>query len=255
MKNAPNHALLAILAVVILAPFTCSGGSPPAYAEPSSLASDGLAKAPVSHAAEPIEAEPIEAETTHVAPWSAEAHACARLASNEAGLWSRHRPDIDTFLVCAVLVRFGRDDLLAYVASHHPRHTRLDRDDGNRWVAHLSTSLERPIGWPESRIPWESDSRGRAGWRARLDQAQAFLDAEQPIECLRAWPVAWGGPVTDHALLVSRLESGRYRIVAGPRIAGERPEWRRPDEQCSVDGETRARNVFLARVRELDEGR
>ena len=220
--------------------------------EPATLAPERAAlaieKAPSSS---PAPEAPIAQAT---ASWDTSVEATARLVTNEAGLLRSRHPGIDGALIASILQRFRGEleSVAEYVARNHHRHTRPNRTDSNRWVADLSVSLERPIGWPERSVPWATDARGLPGWIGRLEEAEANLSGLSELECPAAFPVSWGGPVTDHALLMARLESGRYRIVAGPRIAGELPGWRIESEQCSVGDERGSRNVYLARARELD---
>jgi len=193
--------------------------------------------------------------------WSDDAHRLARLATNEDGLTARRAERdprrIDIYLIAAVQLRRAASEATTVgdvIARYHTRHTRDGRRSG-AWIPSLSTSLNRPTSWPETAIPWDTSWRGRAAWEARLNEALEILASDNSgLDCPAAFPVSWGGPFVDLAVLVARLESGRFRIVAGPTIQGERPEWRVPEEQCSVGERARTSNVFLARARDLDRG-
>lgn len=238
-------------------------------------------KAPARQALPPAVAEPIappwerQPEPQEAARYSVREEAQARLTTNEAGLPSASHPTIDGPLIGWIVAHnadvFGIG-VEAWIARAHTRHTRAGRTDGNRWVAHLSASLERPEGWPEARIPWTS-ARGVVAWQARLDEARAWQDGRIPLVCPAAYPRTWGGPFVDRCNILRKLIAGTHRVVAGPPIADcvvtdpltgevvqvltEPAGARRDAEQCFVtddggDALTDARNVYLARTSELD---
>ncbi len=208
------------------------------------------------------EVAPAPAPEAEPSQYSADTVGQARLVSNEAGLMSRSRPGIDGALIGYIVNRNAEINdvtIAEWIAHAHHRHTRTTRTS-NRWIAYLDGSLNRPTGWPEVRVPWES-ARGRMAWQARLDEAQSYQRGEIELVCPVAYPTTWGGPYTDAENLYRLLDTGRYVIVAGPRIASitingvlrsELPGWR-VDEPCFVGAtETEAplfaaRNVYLAR--------
>jgi hypothetical protein len=276
MKNVTHtHVIAAAFGLLLISFGTChppSAGQPQAHAEPP-VADAAVSKAPESRPSTVIE----PAAPTSL--WPMEVFAQARLTTNENGLLRPDRPTIDGPLVGWIEAHNAEVNgmsLVDWIAHAHPRHARTDRTDGNRWVAHLAPSLDRPDGWPERAIPWETSSRGAAGWLGRLEEAQAWQNGEIDLTCPAAFPRTWGGPYVDRCNLLERLYAGTHRIVAGPPISPcvirdertgeivrtlvELPEHRIEAEACFVTDEggdriDAAHNVYLARVSDLRGGR
>ena len=266
-RNTPRAVAALALATTLIAVALALAEPLPEKAPASTP--EPAAPAPQVLAPEPIAPDPAPGYTVDVV-------AQARLATNEGGLPRASTPTIDGALIGAIVARnahwAGDVTIAEWIAQAHHRHTRAGRTDGNRWIADLGGTLERPDGWPESRIPWDSQ-RGRLAWQARLDEAVAVQSGELAAVCPAGLPRSWGGPYVDRCLLLRQLIAGTHRVVAGPPITDcvvtdpvtgevvsvltEPATARRPGEQCFLlddggDQITTSRNVYLARVRDLN---
>ena len=114
---------------------------------------------------------------------------------------------------CVAIVEARGSRSLDELRDMHPRALAAHRVDGRRWIAGLSATLERPDGWPEERVPWET--RGRAGWERTLEAVRDTLAGRRSV-CTSA-PQFWGGPDVDADRIARHLARGAVVVCSGTR--------------------------------------
>lgn len=141
-----------------------------------------------------------QCSAAHADVWTEQEILLGRLAVNEAT-----GRVADTIAIVEARGHVSVDELRRM----HPRALAPVRTDGRRWIAGLDSSMQRPDGWPEARVPWETSGRER--WRAVLVLVRATLRGERSA-CVGRPGQVWGGRHID-ADRIQRLIARGYVIV------------------------------------------
>jgi len=101
--------------------------------------------------------------------------------------------------------------------SHGPlRRIRIEEDEG-RWPRRLNREMTAPWGWPEARVPWDSD-RGVGRWRRVLAWADEMVGAESWPRPCSGTPIAWGGRCEDPRGACDEDRPWHRRVDCGPTL-------------------------------------
>jgi hypothetical protein len=140
-------------------------------------------------------------ERAHPPPQLALAQICASEASVQT-------ESDDCAAIAEVLRR--RSHTLSFTKVALRYSTRVfhrGRQDGRRWLAHLSPSGAQPEGWPEA-LPW---SKWRGRWLELYEHAGRILRGDVQSPCSTP-PDHWGGPMDDWRAIKAgwnRVDCGR----------------------------------------------